>query len=82
MFILALHTELEKYLKKHGLCAKFSKQKNLLENNLFHPGLNLELLEPKHLRIFSFRIDKKYRAIFIFTNHDTVEVIDINNHYK
>ncbi|KKW08742.1 MAG: hypothetical protein UY44_C0007G0004 [Candidatus Kaiserbacteria bacterium GW2011_GWA2_49_19] len=82
MRILALHRELEEYLKRRNLSAKFNKQKKLFEHNLFHPSLNVELLEPKHLRIFSFRIDKKYRAIFSYTNRDTVEVIDINNHYK
>lgn len=82
MFILALHEELEEFLKKRGLVARFNKQKKLFEDNLFHPSLNLELLEPKRLRIFSFRIDKKYRAIFIYVSHDTVEVIDINNHYQ
>lgn len=82
MLILALHEELEEYLKRRGLGAKYNKQKRLLEQNLFHPSLNVELLEPKHLRIFSFRIDKKYRAIFIFTNRDTIEIVDINNHYK
>ena len=82
MLILALHKELEEYINRRGLGAKYNKQKGLLEQNLFHPSLNVELLEPKHLRIFSFRIDKKYRAIFIFTNRDTIEIIDINNHYK
>ena len=81
MLILALHAELEEYLKKRGLSAKFNKQKKLFENNLFHPSLTVELLEPRHLKIFSFRIDRKYRAIFIFINHDAIEIIDINNHY-
>lgn len=82
MFILPLHPELEKYLKKRVLGAKFSKQKKLFEHNIFHPSLNIELLEPRHLRVFSFRIDRKYRAIFIYLNVDTVEVVDINNHYQ
>lgn len=82
MLVLALNQELEKYLKKRGLSTKFNKQKKLFENNIFHPSLNLELLEPKHLKFFSFRIDRKYRAVFIYTNHDTVQVVDINNHYQ
>lgn len=80
--MLPLHPEFEKYLKKHGLEAKFTKQKKLLEANIFHPSLNIELLEPKQLRIFSFRIDKKYRAIFIYFGLDVIEIIDINNHYQ
>ena len=33
------------------------------------------------MRLWSFRIDRKYRAIFIFRGKDAVEVLDINNHY-
>ena len=61
---------------------KFDKQKRLFEQNLFHPGLETELLEPRHMRIWSFRVDRKYRAIFIFRESDIVELIDVNNHYQ
>ncbi|HAP66741.1 MAG TPA: hypothetical protein DCQ99_02770 [Nitrospinae bacterium] len=54
----------------------------LFENNPFHPSLRTELLEPRNMRIWSFRIDRKYRAIFIFREKDTVEIIDINDHYQ
>lgn len=82
MIILPLHPDLIKYLKRHQLESKFEKQKSSFERNLFHPGLRAELLEPHHLRIWSFRIDKKYRAIFIFREDDHVEIIDINDHYE
>lgn len=82
MRILPLHEELLAYLAKRKLTDKFLKQKELFENNSRHPGLNLELLEPKHLRFWSFRIDRKYRAIFIFRDHEIAEIIDINNHYQ
>ncbi|HCM43338.1 MAG: hypothetical protein UY39_C0028G0003 [Candidatus Kaiserbacteria bacterium GW2011_GWC2_49_12] len=81
MRVLPLHSEIEEYLKKRNLAKKFQKQKKLLEENIYHPGLNVELLEPRHLRIFSFRVDRKYRAIFIFTARDTIEIVDVNNHY-
>jgi len=61
---------------------KFEKQSNLFKSNPFYPGLGTELLEPKEMRIWSFRIDKKYRAIFIFREKDTIEIIDVNNHYQ
>jgi len=32
--------------------------------------------------IYSFRINVKYRAIFIFIAPDEIEIVDINNHYK
>ena len=82
MRILSLDKELLAYLEKRKLADKFLKQKDLFEQNLRHPGLNLELLEPKHLRLWSFRIDRKYRAVFFFHNSETSEIIDINNHYR
>ncbi len=80
--ILPLHLDVQKYLEKHGLEKKFYKQKHLFEQNPFHRSLETELLEPRHMRIWSFRIDRKYRAIFIFLEKGLVEVIDINNHYQ
>jgi plasmid maintenance system killer protein len=54
----------------------------LFEENPFHPSLNMELLEPKHRLIYSFRLDRKYRVIFVYVETETVEVIAITNHYK
>ncbi len=82
MKILPISKELSTYLQKHKLEKKFLKQKQLFEGNIFHPSLETEILEPKHLRVWSFRIDKKYRAIFIFRAKDAIEILDINNHYK
>ena len=82
MKILPLHHEIVDYLRQRGLERKFIKQKSLFEQNPSHPGLATELLEPRHLRIWSFRIDRKYRAIFIFKDKETVEIIDLNNHYQ
>lgn len=82
MKILSLHPELDIYLVKRGLRKKFYKQKKLFESNPFHKSLKTELLEPKELKFWSFRIDRKYRAIFIFHSKMTVEIVDINNHYK
>lgn len=82
MLILPIQKWLVIYLKKRGFENKFEKQKVLLETNPYHPSFNLELLEPKHLRLFSFRVDRKYRAIFIFAAPNIIEIIDINNHYQ
>ncbi len=81
MKILPLHSDIEKYLTKKALQKKFEKQQKLFEINPFYPGLNTELLEPRELKIWSFRIDAKYRVLFIFHDKDTVEIIDVNNHY-
>jgi Txe/YoeB family toxin of Txe-Axe toxin-antitoxin module len=82
MKILPLHPEIKEYLKKRRLEKKFEKQKRLFEKNPFHPSLRTELLEPRKMRIWSFRVDRKYRALFIFREKDIVEVIDVNDHYQ
>lgn len=82
MKILSLHSEIEEYLTERNIEKKFDKQRKLFEKNPFHPGLKTELLEPRKMRIWSFRIDRKYRAIFIFRDKNTVEIIDVNPHYQ
>lgn len=82
MKILPLHKEIAVYLKKRRLEKKFKKQKFLFGQNPFHPGLGTELLEPPQFKIWSFRIDRKYRAIFIFRDKNTIEILDVNNHYQ
>lgn len=82
MKILPLRADQEKFLKKRNLLHKYEKQKGLFEENIFHPSLNFELLEPKHMHIYSFRVDRKYRASFIFLNPELVEVVDVTNHYQ
>ena len=82
MEVLRVHPEVLAYLQKHNLKRAFAKQIKLLKHNPRHPGLAVELLEPRHLRFFSFRIDRKYRAFFIFRDSSIIEVIDVNNHYQ
>lgn len=69
------------YVKRHRLEKKFQKSIELFEQDINHPSLNIEILEPKHLRVYSFRIDRKYRSIFVFTGSE-VEIIAITNHYR
>ncbi len=80
--ILPLSKRLVLYLTKRNLGRTFSKQKKLFENNPFHTGLNTEILEPHHLNIHSFRITRKYRAVFIYRGNSQIEIVDINNHYN
>lgn len=82
MNILPIHKDISWYLKKHSLEKKFLKQKTLLIMDVSYPSLEVELLEPKHLKIWSFRVDKKYRAIFIFRDSKTIEILNVTNHYK
>ena len=58
MKIKPLKADINKYLKKHQLSEKFQKAKELFEQNINHPSLNVEILEPKHLKAYSFGLDK------------------------
>lgn len=82
MVINPLRSKLKKYLTRHNLIDKYEKQVALFIVNPSYPSLNTELLEPKEFRIYSFRIDRKYRAIFIFPTSESIEIIDINVHYR
>lgn len=82
MEISPLHSEIKEYLRERRLWKKFQKQIIFLKNDLRHLSLEVELLEPKQMRIYSFRIDRRYRAIFIFRDQDKIEIIEVNNHYK
>jgi plasmid maintenance system killer protein len=81
MNVLQLHREIIEYARKRNIEKKLYKQISTIRENINHPSLHVELLEPKHLRFFSFRIDRKYRAIFIFRNKETIEIISITDHY-
>ncbi len=72
--------DLIKYAQKRNILKKLIKQISIFEENPSHPSLNTEILSPKKLKIYSSRIDRKYRAIFIYHKED-VEIIDINDHY-
>ncbi len=80
--ISELRDDIKKYIKKHGISKKWEKAKKLFENNPSHPSLNTELLEPKHRLIYSFRIDKRYRALFICLSGETIEILAVTKHYR
>jgi Txe/YoeB family toxin of Txe-Axe toxin-antitoxin module len=82
MRIKQIRDDLDKYLVKHNLEKKYKKAKNLFEKDPFYPSLNTEILEPKDRLIYSFRLDKKYRAIFIYIDDNIIEIIAFTNHYK
>lgn len=86
MKVKPLRSGLKEYLKRHNLVRKFNKQLKMFMENPRYPSLQTEKLEPKSLNIYSFRIDRKYRAIFITTTSDELEteaeIIDINDHYQ
>ncbi len=81
MVIKVLRKDLQKFLQKHNLLKKWQKSKSLFETNIHYPSLEVELLEPHWKGIYSFRLDKKYRALFFITR-SKAEVFKITNHYK
>lgn len=77
--IIATH-KVDLYVKKHNLVLKWNKALFLFENNLKHPSLHTELLGPKEEMIYSFRLDRKYRALFIIKD-GKAHVFRVTNHY-
>lgn len=82
MEIFSLSKRLRAFLRAHRLEQAFQKQTALFCENPWHPSLHTELLEPKRLRIYSFRLTRSYRAIFVYHGSDRIEIIDVNNHYQ
>lgn len=82
MKINPLKRKLQKYAISHNLTKKLAKQIRLFEENPSHPSLNTEKLEPREFNLFSFRIDRKYRAIFHIVTTGEAEIVDINDHYE
>ncbi|MDO8741680.1 MAG: hypothetical protein Q7J11_00870 [Candidatus Roizmanbacteria bacterium] len=72
-----------KKIKVFGLEKKFNKQIVLFSQDHRHPSLHTELLLPKEYGIYSFRVDQKYRALFIFRKEkNVIEILNITSHYK
>ncbi|MDP2874336.1 MAG: hypothetical protein Q8N84_03545 [bacterium] len=82
MEVEPLRKDLAAILKRHALEKKYSKQERLFEQNPFHPSLHTEKLEPKTLNIFSFRLDKQWRAIFIVLESGKAEIVAVTPHYE
>ncbi len=81
MRLKSVRKDIKEYLVVHKLEKKWDKASRLFESSIRHPSLEVELLEPHWRGIYSFRIDKKYRALF-FIENDATEVFKITNHYK
>ena len=81
MQIKHLRRDIEETIEKYNLRRKWNKSKQLFEANIRHASLHTELLEPHWRGIYSFRLDKKYRALFFITGGQA-EVFMISNHYK
>jgi Txe/YoeB family toxin of Txe-Axe toxin-antitoxin module len=81
--VLPLNSKLILKAQKLGIKKKLEKAISLFENNPFHPSLNTELLETKKMGIYSFRIDRKVRALFFFRKDKrAAEILNITVHYR
>ncbi len=81
MDIEPLNSRLQRYVVSHGLEKKLKKQLALLKQDVFNKGLNFEKLVPHPLGLYSFRLDRQYRAICVVEGNG-LEIVDINNHYR
>lgn len=82
IIVLEIHSRITARAIKLGVKKKFDKALELFKNNPFHPSLNTELLIPKSMGIWSFRVDKKVRALFFFRDdRKAVELLNITVHY-
>lgn len=81
--ILPIASRVQKLVDRHNVRKKFEKQLQFLQKDLKHPSLNDELLEPHWRGIHSFRIDRKYRAIYFkYEDTEEIEILDITVHYQ
>ncbi|MEK7062757.1 MAG: type II toxin-antitoxin system RelE/ParE family toxin [Patescibacteria group bacterium] len=80
MLIKPINSRVKKQLRQLGLFKQFAKQTKFFEADPFHPSLHTEKLEPKSVGLYSFRIDRTYRAIFRIKNNEA-EIIHISKHY-
>lgn len=81
MKLKPLRKDIIEYLIIHKFDKKWVKTSRLFNKNIRYSSLRIELLEPRWRGIYSFRVDKKYRALF-FINDGIAEVFKITNHYK
>ena len=81
MQIKPLRKDIEEYIDSHYLSRKWNKARLIFETDIRHPSLHTELMEPRWRGIYSFRLDKQYRALF-FIIGSQVEVFRITKHYK
>lgn len=57
--------EIEDYIKSRNLEAQYKKSKNFLSDWLY-TLVNFKIRQPKKYEVYQFRINKKYRAFWIF----------------
>lgn len=74
----AFRRSFEKLPTQVKLTAK--KQFGLFFQNMAHPSLHTEKLEPKEKNIWSFRINRNYRIIFMILPDQTILLLNVGPH--
>lgn len=69
------YAELPKSVQK-----KAERQERIFRANPFHPSLHTEKLEPRSKQLWSFRVDRKYRVLFRFSEANTVIFLTTGPH--
>ncbi len=59
---------------------KAERKEKIFRQNPFHPSLHTEKLEPKSKQVWSFRIDREYRILFRFINHNKILFLTCGHH--
>lgn len=80
MEIKVVTPKIRTFIRARNLDEKWEKARVLFEKDIRHPSLHTELMEPKDEMIYSFRVDKKYRALFVIKN-GVAFVFRVTNHY-
>jgi plasmid maintenance system killer protein len=80
MEIKIVTPKIRTFLRARNLGEKWEKARALFEKDIRHPSLHTKLMEPKDEMIYSFRVDKKYRALFVIKNGVAL-VFRVTNHY-
>jgi toxin HigB-1 len=75
----------KEFEKKYGILPeriqlKAEKQEKLFRQNMFHPSLSVEKLNPKNREIWSFRIDREYRILFRFLDKNNILFLSVGHH--
>jgi len=69
-----------KFLQKRNLVLRYKKNKELLKKG-FLKNVDFKILEPKSRKIFSFRINRQFRAIGVLRD-DNLIIYKIWDHQK
>ncbi len=76
---ILISPSVEEYIYSRNLLESFIKRKNKVLNGQYASGIRLKILQPKHKRLFSSRLNKKYRIICVM-EWSICKVLAIDDH--